>query len=350
MLLSVIVPVYNGERYLRECIKSVLCVVPRDSEVILVDDGSTDSTPRICKELADSDARVRLLTRERNPSEVGGPGAPRNLGLRHANGEFVTYVDSDDWWTEGPARACFAALEKGSLNADVVMHFFRKYMVSTGGLTDPPLLPQSATRDESEPGLLMKDLCRVGSLYTSASAKILKREFLFEHGITFPEGTAAEDIEWGVKVLAQCRTVQVWTESFYVYRQHSESFSHQIDQSRTLQFMALLERLVFEQEWQGRTEGHREAILGYLASRYVQLLLGVGRIQSSDEKGELMRRARRMKSVLNYALDRRTKGIGILVEVIGPVNVARLLAFTIGIRDDWRRSFSRGRQHSRKEL
>ena len=90
--LSVIVPVYNTEKYLRECIDSILAQTFRDFELILVDDGSTDGSGAICDEYAKQDERIRVIHQEN-----GGITVARKSGVRAARGEYVTFVDSDDW-------------------------------------------------------------------------------------------------------------------------------------------------------------------------------------------------------------------------------------------------------------
>ena len=90
--ISVIVPVYNTEKYLRRCIDSVLAQTYQDFELLLIDDGSKDSSGAICDEYAAKDARVRVFHKEN-----GGVSSARNLGLDNARGEWVTFVDSDDY-------------------------------------------------------------------------------------------------------------------------------------------------------------------------------------------------------------------------------------------------------------
>ena len=90
--VSVIVPVYNAEKYLRECVDSILGQTLSDIELILVDDGSTDSSPAICDRYAEQDARVQVIHKPN-----GRAASARNAGLRAASGDYVAFVDSDDW-------------------------------------------------------------------------------------------------------------------------------------------------------------------------------------------------------------------------------------------------------------
>ena len=90
--ISIIVPVYNSEKYLGACIDSILSQSFRDIELILVDDGSRDSSSRICDDYAQKDGRVKVIHKAN-----GGVSAARNDGLDIAKGEYITFIDSDDW-------------------------------------------------------------------------------------------------------------------------------------------------------------------------------------------------------------------------------------------------------------
>lgn len=94
--ISVIVPVYNAEKTLRQCVDSILVQDFKDFELLLVDDGSKDGSPAICDEYAEKDARVRVFHKEN-----GGVSSARNVGLDNAKGEWITFIDSDDFITNG---------------------------------------------------------------------------------------------------------------------------------------------------------------------------------------------------------------------------------------------------------
>ena len=109
--ISVIVPVYNTEKYLRRCIDSVLAQTYADFELLLIDDGSKDKSGEICDEYAQKDARVRVFHMEN-----GGVSSARNLGLDNARGEWVAFVDSDDYIEENYLKSF-----EGNLDADLVV-------------------------------------------------------------------------------------------------------------------------------------------------------------------------------------------------------------------------------------
>lgn len=118
-LISIIVPVYNVEEYLKQCLDSILEQTFSNYEVILVNDGSTDSSGLICQEYADKDARIRYFEKEN-----GGLSDARNYGIEQTQGEYLTFVDSDDWVTETYIEELYSKLQY--YNADIsICNYFR---------------------------------------------------------------------------------------------------------------------------------------------------------------------------------------------------------------------------------
>lgn len=109
-LFSIIIPVYNAESYLRECVNSIINQSYSNWELILVDDGSQDKSGFICNEYQDSDERIRVFHKKN-----GGPSSARNLGLDEAEGDFIVFVDSDDWVSKSFLEDYLAGLD-----ADIV--------------------------------------------------------------------------------------------------------------------------------------------------------------------------------------------------------------------------------------
>lgn len=120
MKVSFIVPVYNSEKYLERCLGSILASTYKDIEIIVVDDGSTDSSPDIIKRFAEKDSRIRSYRKENE-----GPSEARNFGLEKVTGEYVWFVDSDDWIDPEGIAYCIKYMNSGY---DIIMFdFFRYY-------------------------------------------------------------------------------------------------------------------------------------------------------------------------------------------------------------------------------
>ena len=117
--VSVILPIYNVEKYLKNCIESLTNQTYENLEIILVDDGSTDNSGKICDEIAKSDERVMVIHKQN-----GGLAAARNTGYLETTGKYLMYVDSDDIVKKDVVENCVEAIEKE--NSDVVIFGYEK--------------------------------------------------------------------------------------------------------------------------------------------------------------------------------------------------------------------------------
>ena len=108
-MLSIIIPIYNSEKYLRDCLASVIDQTYKDLEIILVDNNSTDNSLKICKEYAAKDNRIRLMQERKK-----GAAAARNLGIKAAKGDYITFADSDDYLREDAYEILLNRIKKNN--------------------------------------------------------------------------------------------------------------------------------------------------------------------------------------------------------------------------------------------
>lgn len=214
--ISVIVPVYNVEHYIKKCICSLLDQSFPDFEVILVDDGSTDSSGDICKNFEQGNSRIRYFKKEN-----GGLSSARNYGLEQAAGHFVAFVDSDDYVDENYLAYLHNLIVEH--RADVATSFYTT--CCNGAYT-----PWKSTNDEVE--VLTGRQALLSLLYgetinVSAVGK-LYRSSLF-HNIWFPLGMRYEDVATTYKVIQGSKRVAVGHQSHYFYLMRTGSLVHQID-------------------------------------------------------------------------------------------------------------------------
>lgn len=119
-LISVIIPVYNTESYIGVCLESLIKQTYTNFEVLLIDDGSTDNSGRICQEYTESDSRFHYYRKEN-----GGVSSARNLGIEYSRGDYLTFVDSDDWVEEDYLEVLYSALVSES--ASVSISTYKKF-------------------------------------------------------------------------------------------------------------------------------------------------------------------------------------------------------------------------------
>ena len=178
-LISVIIPVYKVEPYLRKCIDSVRNQTYRNLEIILVDDGSPDHCGQICDEYAAADSRIRVIHKEN-----GGLSSARNAGIRIARGEYLGFVDSDDWIEPDMYAFLYAALEKETADLAVCGVYTHKDSNVNVGSNASLYLVQSGHD-------AVQTFLKLASQGKVAWNKLYKRQLFSE--IRFPEGRLWED-------------------------------------------------------------------------------------------------------------------------------------------------------------
>lgn len=132
ILITVIVPLYNGERFIAETIESVLSQTYQNFEIIVVDDCSNDSSCDIIQKYASTDPRLTLIQSETN---FGGPAKPRNIGIKHARGEFIAFLDADDVWKPHKLQT---QLDFLIANMDIDMVYSAAEIIDKNGVVSPP--------------------------------------------------------------------------------------------------------------------------------------------------------------------------------------------------------------------
>ena len=211
--ISIIIPVYNSYKYLPQCVESVFSQSYEDFELILVDDGSTDGyTSDLLDEIEASDLRVRVITQPN-----GGTSAARNTGLRNAKGEFVTFLDNDDWWTSDNALENIVNIIN-EFNPDVIMHMSKTYRQDNDSFVNynvPPLAEYVNGQPRTQ---ALQSIIRGGGIQRAVWAKVIRRALIESNGLFFPEGKRNEDTEWSAALLL-CAESYGWVDDvFYAYR------------------------------------------------------------------------------------------------------------------------------------
>lgn len=216
--VSVIVPVFKVERYLRRCMDSLLGQTLSEIEIILVDDGSPDQCPQLCDGYAQKDPRVKVIHKEN-----AGLGFARNSGLDLARGEYVSFVDSDDYVTPDMCEKLYVkALETG---ADVV--YGGTYYHGPGGVTAGfGVQEQTVWKGETQLLNLLLDFVATAPgktkdtvMEVSVWRALFRRRVLEENGIRFVSERQfiSEDVIFDVDLLQRCRCVVATPDPVYYY-------------------------------------------------------------------------------------------------------------------------------------
>jgi len=213
-LISIIIPVFNVERYLSKCLDSIRAQTYKNLEIIIVDDGSTDKSPQICDEYAKQDNRIKVIHKENE-----GLSSARNIGLDIMRGEYVTFVDSDDWIE---VNMCEELL-KELVNYECDMSIGLQFDNYENGKEEK----QTYYTSECEREILNKKEAMLAYLkrkISGTSCGILYKKCIFQD-IRFPMGKLWEDQAIVFPILKKVEKVIIYNKYFYHYFHRANSIT-----------------------------------------------------------------------------------------------------------------------------
>ena len=214
--VSVIVPVFNTAKYIAQCLKSIVNQSLKEIEIIIIDDGSTDNPEKVIKEFSQKDDRIIFLKKQNS-----GLANTYNMGVQQATGDFLVFVDSDDWIQTNALEILHAkAVEEGS---DIVLFRYKIFYESNNKTTDTKPLYKVMHIPEYPLSLATcPDLFKIS---TSSCIKLFLRSLIIDNGIVYPSGLKYEDVPFCYQSYYYARSVSIVDESFYYYRIRSKSIT-----------------------------------------------------------------------------------------------------------------------------
>ncbi len=302
-LISVIIPIYDVEKYLRRAVDSVLTQTYENLEIILVDDGSPDGCPAICDEYASKDARIRVIHKQN-----GGLSDARNAGLDIARGEYITFLDSDDYWAPFFLEVLYEELQK--TDADVALCTYE--VTEALDIQDGPDFAgkwQTYREGRTEcfvygrKELLMNqyDAHHEDATYFIVAWNKLYKASLWKE-IRFPKGKIHEDEATTYRIFDKASKGVYVKLPMYAYFSMPDSITRARFQLKRLQwFDALDDRIAFLDQ-SGETEVYKAAVRARAdgAIRYYYPLM----TECSQEKTE----QKRLKQYVKVALNMNSRG------------------------------------------
>ena len=295
MKFSVVIPVYKVEKYLDQSVQSVLSQTLSDLEVILVDDGSPDRCGEMCDAWAAKDARIRVIHQQN-----GGLSVARNTGIRHATGDYVLFLDSDDWWeTDTVLETIAKQLERTP--AQVLSFNYRK---SFNGVAQPGYFDETLPSSKETESLAQ--IVQHERWINGACNKALSRTMLLENDLFFRPGITSEDIDWTLRVALTAETFAFANVCVFVYRQHSASISHTVAPKNVRMLCDNVRTCVRLLE--AAQTAKAEALTSYVAYQYATLIYNASTLSGEDQK-PLMEDIRQMKGLLAYSNNSKVRMI-----------------------------------------
>ena len=311
ILLSFVIPIYNVEAYLKECIESILLYITDECELILVDDGSTDSSGIICEQYSNSYSRIKIIRKEN-----GGLSSARNAGMSVAKGKYITFVDSDDKVYSSTIKDILQWIK--TENSDMCF------------LSAVKLSPDGTQKDLGE-GLVRHELlsCKKEDAVLhlasrpkypgSAWAKLYRREFLNDNKLHFPyDRRYSEDLGFIRDCILCANNFDFLNVPYYQYRCNRQgSITNEIT---TKNFNDLL--LFIIESAEKLTENRKanysinRITMSFVAYEYSVLLYLYNFLPKKDKKSSLIK-LKDYKWTLKYALNTKCKIISFICSVFG---------------------------------
>lgn len=309
-MFSIIIPCYNVERYVTKCVESVLKQSEHDYEIIIINDGSTDNTLKVLNENYSNKENIIII----NQNNCGLSSA-RNVGILNSNGEFICFIDSDDYWNDTDA------LKK-----------IKDYIINNK--VDVAVIGNTKLYDDSGKTVPKKKIhyCNQGIEYliktnyfkACAWDKIIKKDLIINNNIFFPEGLLSEDIVWCGRLLESTRNIGCLEENFYMYRQRNGSITKSIKEKNIIDMIKMIH--MFD-------DSNDDIVKSFLAYEY-SVALGLVSTNNVRNKisNDVLNELYSLKEILKYDINKKVRKVRFFNKIFGIRFLSKALGIYISLK------------------
>lgn len=307
MKVSFIIPIYKVEHYLDECVGSIVSQTYRDIEVVLVDDGSPDSCPTLCDNWAKRDSRIKVVHKLN-----GGLSDARNMGFDNVTGDYVIFVDGDDFWASPTALQELLEVVVNHPECDFIgfncSYFYGDTNTYEKWVTYDDALSRPIDKDTA-----MRLMVASGTMPMSACLKVISRKSLSDMGLRFIKGTIAEDIPWFIDLLDGSNKCMFVNHYIYAYRQNrAGSITASGGEKSFNDLFNIIKRELDKMEKRTFSPAAKEALYSFLAYEFCILLSSVSQ-RSIEQRQELLS----YKWLLNYTANPKVRKAAFVNKLFG---------------------------------
>ena len=295
-LFSVIIPIYNVESYIEKCVNSVIDQDYKNIEILLINDGSKDNSKLICEKKDKEDSRIRFINKQN-----GGLSSARNTGLDNATGDYILFLDGDDYWDDKEALSKINRNLQNS-KADIVTFGLKKMFEDTGEIEETKYVFNRENVDFDSKKNTLSYLVKNNLYISSACNKAVRKSIIDKYNLRFEDKALSEDIEWSAKLLLYSNVIDVIESPFYIYRQRNHSITHTLKLINIEYLVKHIETCI--DLCKNENIDYKNEYMGYVAYQYITLLVS---LNSVEEKipSEMMKRIKDYSYLLKYDLINR---------------------------------------------
>lgn len=306
-LLSIIVPVYNVEEYLETCVKSIISQEFTDYEIVLVDDGSTDNSGRICDRLCQTYSNIVVLHKEN-----GGLSDARNVGIRYSQGRYILFIDSDDYIAKGSIQKIVECLSTKKNGIDVMFLEAKKIFPDC---TTKPMGDgfKNGVLEGKNKKEILQYIAQLPKFPGSACTKLVRRDNIIKNQIFFEKGLLSEDINWTIDLLLKSDTFSYCDTEYYYYRQKRRGSITNTTSIKNIESL-----LYIIKKWADKDieKDYEKAVKGFLSYEYMIALYNFA-LLNREERKKIRILFDSYKWILRYSQSLKVKLVRISCIVIG---------------------------------
>lgn len=319
-LISIIIPAYNSAKYIAECIKSIVNQTFNDYEVIIIDDGSTDDTLSVIKKNVTS--KFKVISKKNS-----GAGMARNEGIKLATGKYITFMDSDDFLFDS---FCLEKISQILLkdNYDVVAYKMVRYYERKNKF----LIENDITANNEQFNNIYDYLhftIENSRLSVSQCDKIIKLDLLKKNKIYFEKMSMLEDIDWSLRLYEKVKTIKIFNEPIYVYRQNIDgsvsSFYNEKKSEDCISFVSNWCEKCKSEDFKYRT-----LYLNYIAYQYTIMIAFLNRHNCTKNN---LKKLKKYKWLLKYNLNFKVNKVGMVYKLFGYKLTVIILRFYVFLKE-----------------
>lgn len=302
---SFIIPVYNVQKYLNQCVESVLSQTYQNFEIILVDDGSTDGSGKMCDDFSHTVKCISVIHQKNSGASVA-----RNNGINHAKGQYIIFLDSDDYWRLNDGLEKIDLLMKN--DTDIVYFASQTYYEKTNTFIDDRY-DYPDEMNHLSPMETIEYMVTHDRLNLHTAKRVYRKDFLVKNNLFFKPNTRTEDVEVGFRIINCLPRYQFLNEKLYVYRCREGSVTQTIGYYHLKEFADIISEYADFTYTNARV---KELMLSYTAYQYA---IFMARISSSkgNESKQLRKTMKKYTYLFQYRDYPRTKTIGRFYNVFG---------------------------------
>lgn len=309
MKFSVIVPVYKVEGYLEQCVESVLQQTYTDFELILVDDGSPDRCPEMCDNFSQKDTRIKVIHKKN-----GGLSSARNAGLDIATGDYVVFLDSDDFWND--ENALQEVYDKAKFGTDIVIFGCTDWDIHTNKKVVSRSSYNQEIMQSNDKNMILHYLLSEKKLPGGSTVFMTRRKIIQRNSIAFKEGINSEDYDWVLEVFLNADSFAAIDNPFYTYRKGRIGSITTVPNMKTINGIIYTVEKWIEKANTIDNDTIKRDVLNYLAHIYTTGVVMLARLKGKDKK-MATKRLKVYEDVLKAAYWKQTKAVRFSLAIFG---------------------------------